>query len=97
MSVFGSTARGDGGLNSDVDIFLVRPETIEEEGDEWRGLVGALATVVFEWTGNHAGIAEVGEEDLKRLRRDRPAIVESLQADAVDIIGIPIQELLRGL
>ena len=95
LSVFGSAARGDGGLDSDVDIFLVRPGDVGEDDEEWRERVEALADSVFRWTGNHAGIAEVGEEELKRLRSEQPAIVKSLRADAVDIAGIPVRELLR--
>jgi len=96
VSVFGSAARGDGGLRSDIDIFLVRPHEIEEDDEGWREQVEALADAVFGWTGNHAGIAEVSDEDLDRLRREQPAILESLRADAVHIAGHPIRELLRG-
>lgn len=96
-SVFGSAARGDGGLDSDVDIFLVRPADVGEEDDEqWRRQVESLADAVFRWTGNHAGIAEVSAQDLERFRHDQPAIVGSLRADAVGIFGVPVQSLLRG-
>ncbi len=95
VSVFGSAARGDGGPDSDIDLFLVRPADVEEDDGEWRGQLEALADQVFHWTGNHAGMAEVGEEGLDRLRRDQPAIVTSLRADAVDICGSPVRELLR--
>ncbi|HKF83377.1 MAG TPA: nucleotidyltransferase domain-containing protein [Solirubrobacterales bacterium] len=94
VSVFGSAARGDGGLKSDIDIFVVRPNGVEEDDEGWREQVEALAEAVFDWTGNHAGIAEVGDEELGRLRREQPAILESLRADAVHIAGPPIRELL---
>jgi hypothetical protein len=94
VSVFGSAARGDGDPDSDIDIFLVRPGSIDEDDGKWQGQVEALAHNVFRWTGNHAGIAEVSEDDLERLRRDRPAIVASLRADAVDIAGKPLRALL---
>lgn len=93
-SIFGSAARGDGGLDSDVDIFLVRPDEVDEDDDEWRRQAGVLAESVFEWTGNHAGIAEVGEGEVERLRRDRPAVVQSLRTDAVWLAGLRIRELL---
>lgn len=95
VSVFGSAARGDGGPESDIDVFLVRPRDVDEDDADWRRHVEALGELLFDWTGNHAGIAEVGEEDLERLRRDRPAIVASLMDDAVDIVGIPVRALLR--
>jgi predicted nucleotidyltransferase len=95
VSVFGSAARGDGDLDSDIDIFLVRPSNVDEENEEWRRQVDSLTTAVFNWTGNHAGFAEVDEEDLKRLRRDQPSILDSLRTDAIDLAGVPIRRLLR--
>lgn len=81
-------------MDSDVDIFLVRPDEVDEDDGEWRRQVGVLAESVFLLTGNHAGIAEVGDEDIERLRRERPAVVESLRTDAVWVAGIPIRDLL---
>ncbi|HET8954493.1 MAG TPA: helix-turn-helix domain-containing protein [Solirubrobacterales bacterium] len=94
VSVFGSAARGDGDIDSDIDIFLIRPASVDEENEEWRGTVGWLADAVFDWTGNHAGIIEIGERELNRLRRERPAIVESIRVDAVDILGPPARSIL---
>jgi DNA-binding transcriptional ArsR family regulator len=94
VSVFGSAARGDGGPDSDIDIFLVRPADVEEDDGRWAGQVAALAQNVFRWTGNHAGISEIGEGDLQRLRSDQPLIVKSLRADAVHVAGKPLRTLL---
>ncbi|HEX6454981.1 MAG TPA: nucleotidyltransferase domain-containing protein [Solirubrobacterales bacterium] len=94
VSVFGSVARGEGDVDSDVDIFLVRPSAVEEDDAAWRGDVDALADQVYRWTGNHAGIAEVGQDELDRLRREQPAILRSLRADAVDIVGAPLRSFL---
>lgn len=94
-SIFGSAARGDGDLGSDIDIFLVRPGKVDEDDEGWRGQAESLTAAVFNWTGNHVGLAEVGEEDLERLRRDQPSILDSLRADAIDLAGIPIRRLLR--
>ncbi len=93
-SLFGSAARGDGDTNSDVDLFIVRPAGVSPDDRAWRGQVDRLAGLVRRWTGNHAGIAEVPEDELPRLRRDRPPAVEKVQEDAVDLSGETIQRLL---
>ncbi|HEX5982746.1 MAG TPA: nucleotidyltransferase domain-containing protein [Solirubrobacterales bacterium] len=95
VSVFGSTARGEGDIDSDVDIFLVRPGGVDEDDEKWRAQVDAFADEIFKMTGNHAGIAEVGEKELSRLRRDQPAILDSLRSDAIGIAGTPLPNLLR--
>jgi predicted nucleotidyltransferase len=39
VSLFGSAARGDGDTHSDIDVFVVRPDGIDEDQPTWRGLV----------------------------------------------------------
>jgi predicted nucleotidyltransferase len=95
-SLFGSTARGDGGLASDVDLFIVRPAGVDAEDRVWREQINGLAESVRRWTGNHAGIAEVFENELPQLRRDRPPIVEEVGADAIDLAGQPARQALAG-
>jgi hypothetical protein len=43
VSVFGSTARGDGNTESDIDLFIVRPGAIEQDDTGWRAQVDELA------------------------------------------------------
>jgi biotin operon repressor len=86
-SMFGSAARGDGGAESDIDILVVRPRDVEKEDERWRSQIDSLAGVIHSWTGNHAGIAEVSKRDLARLRRERPPVVESVEADGIALTG----------
>ena len=76
-SVFGSAARGDGDAASDIDVFVVRPATVAEDDATWRGQLDSLADDITRWTGNHAGISEVGPDDPGAL--DSP-IAGELQA-----------------
>lgn len=93
-SLFGSAARGDGGLASDIDLFIVRPAGVDAEDETWRAQIDDLAESVRRWTGNHAGIAEISDTELPRLRRDRPPVVEEVRADAIDLAGQPALQVL---
>jgi predicted nucleotidyltransferase len=95
-SLFGSAARGDGGTTSDIDLFLVRPKEVDEDDTVWIAQRDDLAVRIRRWTGNHAGIAEVGEEELRRLGAKAPPIVEELRKDAIALHGQPIAELVEG-
>jgi predicted nucleotidyltransferase/biotin operon repressor len=86
-SIFGSAARGDGDTASDIDILVIRPRQVEEEDERWRSQIDSLASAVHSWTGNHAGIAELAERELPRLRRERPAVVENVAADGIPLVG----------
>jgi predicted nucleotidyltransferase len=96
-SLFGSAARGDGDVSSDIDLLVVRPADVDPDDAHWRGQVDRLADLVRRWTGNNAGIAEVSEGELPRLRKDRPPVVEEVSEDAIDLAGEATRKLLRRL
>lgn len=86
-SIFGSFARGEGRPDSDIDIFVICPEGIGLEDPSWREQVDLLAEQVRLWSGNHAGIVEVSQLDVERLRRERVPIVDDLYSDAIVLYG----------
>jgi DNA-binding transcriptional ArsR family regulator len=94
VSVFGSAARSDGDTRSDIDIFVVRPAEVSEEDPGWREQVGRLSDHVHAWTGNHAAISEISASDVRRLRRERPPVLEELRRDAITLAGPTPGELL---
>jgi predicted nucleotidyltransferase len=95
-SLFGSAARGDGGVSSDIDLFVVRPANLTGDDERWRAQLDQLAEDVRHWTGNHLGIAEVSETDVGRLRRKQPTIVASLERDAITLHGPDVARLIRS-
>jgi predicted transcriptional regulator len=96
-SLFGSAARGDGGPDSDIDVLLIRPKGLSPDSENWREQVDGLADSIRRWTGNPAGIVEISEQELPRLRKDRPPVVDEIQKDAVDLAGMPTRKLLAHL
>jgi len=93
-SIFGSAVRGDGDTTSDIDLFIVRPKDIDDDDPVWREQLDRLATSVRRWTGNHAGIAEIAEMEIPRLRGAEPPIVAELKEDAVLLFGSGVSALL---
>jgi len=96
-SLFGSTARGDGDVHSDIDILIVRPMDISTDDETWRKQIDDLADSVRQWTGNHAGIAEVSAADMRNQYSKRPPVLEQVRRDAIDLAGEPAKTLLQGL
>lgn len=94
-SLFGSAARGDGDARSDIDLFIVRPEKIDEDDATWRSQLDGLAEGIRRWTGNHASIAELSTKQLTSLRKRRPPILKELDADAITLAGPDVATILR--
>lgn len=87
VSIFGSAARGDGDMSSDIDLFVVRPREVSADEPRWREQLARLSEHVLAWTGNQVGLSEVSETDIRRLRRERPPVVDELTGDAITIAG----------
>lgn len=95
-SLFGSAARGEGDTVSDIDILIVRPKGIDEDDARWRQQLNGLADSVLRWTGNHAGLADIPQRELSRLKVERPSVVAEIEKDAVPLAGIPVTTLFRA-
>jgi predicted nucleotidyltransferase len=94
-SVFGSTARGDGGVDSDIDLLIVRPPAIPDDEPRWRAQVEDLRKQIGAWSGNETTIFEVPVSALARLRDEQRPIVEELRSDAIALFGEEINTLLE--
>jgi predicted nucleotidyltransferase len=91
-SMFGSAARGDGGVDSDIDVLLVRPG--RANADRWEAQVGTLAERVHMWTGNHCQVYELTRRELAEHVRAKEPIVDSWRRDARTLHGPDIRVLL---
>lgn len=94
VSLFGSTARGDGDTHSDIDLFVVRPTSVVEEDAGWRKQLDVLGDRIAGWTGNRSAIVEVTEPQLGRLIGEERSIVAELRSDAVVLGGSNASALL---
>jgi predicted nucleotidyltransferase len=90
--LFGSAARGDGDLNSDIDLLLVSDHVHDEA---WEAGCAELSARVQAWTGNPTQLVEHTSRSFATLVRRRNPLIAALRAE-----GIPLTptsaERLRG-
>jgi predicted nucleotidyltransferase len=93
-SVFGSTARGDGDVDSDIDMLIVRPPYMAQD-ERWQGQVDALRKQIETWTGNQAAVVDLSEAELAELQERQQPIVAELRSDSVAMAGPDLVTLLE--
>lgn len=95
-AIFGSAARGDGNTDSDVDVFIVRPDAVDEDDAEWRRQVAELSAAISRWSGNPASVIEVSAAEAVRLSERQATIAEELLRDGVNVAGGSLGSVLAG-
>ena len=96
--LFGSAARGEGGLDSDIDILLVPGDEVrssEPSEPVWQELVDSLAERVRVWSGNRCEILELTASELAAAGERGDRLVGDLRQDAIGLVGVDVRTLLR--
>jgi predicted nucleotidyltransferase/DNA-binding transcriptional ArsR family regulator len=93
--VFGSFARGEADRDSDLDVVVIRPATIDEDDDGWRVSVDRWLEQAHRLTGNQVELLEATDEEVRRLLRSRRPLWLDVQRDGVVVYGLEIVDL-RG-
>lgn len=83
VALFGSWARGQATVESDVDVLLVQPD--DADGAQWDSQLDALQQAVSRWTGNDARPFVIDESDLPH-RRTEP-VLQSIRSEGVTLYG----------
>ncbi|MFE5642630.1 nucleotidyltransferase domain-containing protein [Rhodococcus sp. NPDC056516] len=83
-ALFGSAARGSMTSDSDIDIFLVRPNLVD--GDLWDSQVASLTADVTSWTGNDARDLQFTEQEIIRVGAAEPVLMDVVR-EGLTIVG----------
>lgn len=110
VAIFGSAARGDGDVNSDIDVLIVPREDLhwdwrinpnegsniwEENYQEvWDSQLSEFSSSVRKWSGNSASLIQASPSQLIEMVRRKEPIVASLQMDARYVWGPNIMNSL---
>lgn len=91
--LFGSAARGEMAVESDLDLLLVRPPLVDPDDERWRDQLAGLARAATAWTGNDARIVEYGEGELAGSTSE--PVLHEAAFEGIDIVG-SLRAVLRG-
>jgi predicted nucleotidyltransferase len=94
-SVYGAIARGDGDLDSDVDLLLIRPDQHEFVDVLWEEQVGRLMQTVVDLTGNPAHVFELSRTELAGHLDTEDPILNDWIRPSIELTGVPLTEAGR--
>jgi hypothetical protein len=84
--LFGSAARRDGGLDSDIDVLVVQPAGAVEES-VWETQILDLGGRIQRWTGNAAAVIDYSEAEIAQLVAAGEELPEAVRHDGVHLAG----------
>jgi predicted nucleotidyltransferase len=97
-SIFGSTARGDADVDSDVDLLVVRPEDLAPNTlEDWEEQLASVRDAVRRWTGNPCQTFVVTPSRLAEHVRAKDPLVRGWLHDEVLLAGESIVGLIEAV
>jgi DNA-binding transcriptional ArsR family regulator len=95
--LFGSAARGDGDIESDIDLLLVRPPMTSAMKERiWAPGVHELRRSVRSWAGNPLQVFDWPVSTLQRRARNQRGLVREIERDGLRLTGSPLSTLLQS-
>jgi DNA-binding transcriptional ArsR family regulator len=86
-ALFGSFARGAMRSDSDIDIFLARPNRIDADDPFWITQVSDLSAGVTRWTGNDTRVLEYSEDEVDEGLRRGDRVLADIATDGIALHG----------
>jgi predicted nucleotidyltransferase len=83
--LFGSTARGDGDRDSDIDLLVVRP--LDADPDDWVAQVGELAARIERRTGNAAQFVEHTPQSFAALETAKSPLIGAVRVEGIELVS----------
>jgi hypothetical protein len=94
--VFGSLARGEARVGSDIDVLIVRPSAVGSDDVRWRDSVATWTHGAERASGNVVNLLEVDEAEARRLLRASRGAWSSIRREGLGVFGLTTDELRGG-
>lgn len=85
--VFGSLARGEAGRDSDIDVVVVRPDTIGEDDDLWAESIETWRRDIARLAGNPVEVLEVSAAEAAQKTTNRTELWADIRRDGRVVYG----------
>ncbi|GHD81417.1 nucleotidyltransferase-like protein [Salinibacterium amurskyense] len=95
IALFGSVARRASTPASDVDLVVIFPDFVTDEGGQ--GAIDLISEAVLGWTGNECNVFSAKRELLRNMVTSGDPMIESWRDDAVTFNGPELRELINTL
>ncbi|MEU4196783.1 nucleotidyltransferase domain-containing protein [Kribbella sp. NPDC026611] len=94
-SVYGAVARGDGDLDSDVDVLLIRPDELPPGDPQWEAQIAQLMQTVVDLTGNPAHVFELSRTELVGHLDTEDPILNDWAQPSLHLTGLPLADAAK--
>lgn len=77
-----------------LEVVFTGPAGVDAEDATWTEQLHTLGDAILAWTGNHASVIDFAEQDVGRMRKENPPVLQSLRRDGIDLAETPLHALL---
>lgn len=86
-SLFGSAATGGMRPASDIDLLIVRADSLDPDEPSWREQLGNLTRSVAGWTGNDPQVVELSQSAVVAQIDDPDSFLRDVERDGIWLAG----------
>ena len=90
---FGSFARGEADVDSDIDLAVVRADDVDDDGERWAESIDVWRRQVRALTGNEVEIVEATASEAARKLRGRSELWRNIRRDGIVVHGRTLDAL----
>ncbi|MFI5266176.1 MAG: nucleotidyltransferase domain-containing protein [Chloroflexota bacterium] len=87
ITLFGSFARGQAREDSDIDVLVVRPDSVAADHADWIGTLGHWADLAARVAGNPVNLIVASQGELPLLAKRQRSVWARAARDGVTLLG----------
>ncbi len=93
VMLFGSFARGTADAESDIDIMLIRPDTVDEDAGPWGASVEDFRRSIESLSGNSVDLIEVTESRAAEALTTGKSLWQAIAREGITVCGADVASL----